>query len=219
MQRVMWSMAIACVSLAGCGKKGASPAPAPSRTAAPANRPAAAAVAPAAAPASAPAAAPAARPAPVSTSPLTDANIAAIVVAANESDIGYGRLAAARSTNPRVKQFAEQMQKDHGGVNTLASQLVTRLRLAPQDNAVSLDLRDQAEAVRDTLRELDGPAFDQFYAENEVRYHASLLETIEGTLVPAARNAELRALLEQVLPTVRAHFRLALVLRDAVARP
>jgi putative membrane protein len=202
----------------GCGRKSA-PAPAPARGASPAVRPAGAtptAAPAAAAPARSPAPAP--RPAPGATA-LTDANIAAIVVAANEADIGYGRLAAARSANSRVKQFAEQMQKDHGGVNTLATQLVTRLRVTPQDHPVSLDLRDQAEAVRDTLRELEGPALDRFYADNEVRYHAALLETLEGTLIPSTRNAELRALLEQVLPTVRAHFRLALLLREAVARP
>lgn len=213
MQRAMRVMALALVALAGCGKKGAAPAPATAPAPRPAAAPANAAPRPSAAPATS-----APRPAPANSAPLTDANIAAIVVAANEADIGYGRLAAARSSNARVKQFADQMQKDHGGVNTLATQLVTRLRLTPQDNAVSLDLRDQAEAVRDTLRELDGPELDRFYAENEVRYHASLLETIEGTLVPSARNAELRALLEQVVPTVRAHFKLALLLRDAVGR-
>jgi putative membrane protein len=149
---------------------------------------------------------------------LSDANIAAIVIAANDADVSYGRLAAARSEDARVKQFAEMMQRDHGGVNALAGQLATKLRLTPQDHALSLDLRDQAEAVRDTLRELEGPALDRFYAANEVRYHANLLETMESALVPQARNRELKALLEQVLPTVRAHFRLAVQLQEQVGR-
>lgn len=168
---------------------------------------------------SSPTPAPRSAPAPVRSGPLTDANIAAIVVAANEADIGYGRLAAARTQSAAVRQFAEMMQRDHGGVNALAGQLATRLRLVPQDHALSLDLRDQAEAIRDTLRELEGPALDRYYAANEVRYHATLLETLEGSLIPQARHRELKALLEQVLPTVRAHFRLAALLQEQVGRP
>lgn len=163
-----------------------------------------------------PAARSSAPPAPIGG--LNDANIAAIVIAANDADVSYGRLAAARSADARVKQFAEMMQRDHGGVNALAGQLATKLRLTPQDHTLSLDLRDQAEAVRDTLRDLDGPALDRFYAANEVRYHANLLETMEAALIPQARNRELKALLEQVLPTVRAHFRLAVQLQDQVGR-
>lgn len=160
-----------------------------------------------------------AAPAPDRGGTLSDANIAAIVIAANDADISYGRLAAARTTDPRVKQFAEMMQRDHGGVNTLAAQLATRLRLTPADHPLSLDLRDQAEAIRDTLRELEGPALDRFYAANEVRYHANLLESMEAALVPQARNRDFKALLEQVLPTVRAHFRLAVQLKDQVGGP
>lgn len=192
-------LAIAALSLTGCfGRKRA-----PTTTSAP----------PAAAPNSGgargatPATAPAAATPP--NAALSDANIAAIVIAANEMDISYGRIAAAKSSDARVKQFGEMMQRDHGGVNTLASQLATKLRLTPADNQTSLDLRDQAEAKRDTLRELSGAEFNRWYAANEVRYHAMLLEALEGTLIPSTRNAELKALLTQVLPTVRAHFRLA----------
>jgi putative membrane protein len=201
---------ISALSLAGCFGRKQSPRPGATPPAsAPATAPRAGTATPRG---GTPANTPAATPAPAATAPnaaLTDANIAAIVIAANEMDISYGRIAAAKSADARVKQFGEMMQRDHGGVNTLASQLATKLRLTPADNQVSLDLRDEAEAKRDTLRELAGGEFNRWYAANEVRYHAMLLETLEGTLIPSARNAELKALLTQVLPTVRAHFRLA----------
>ena len=38
---------------------------------------------------------------------LTDANIAAIVVGANNIDISAGKIALARSSNPEVRKFAQ----------------------------------------------------------------------------------------------------------------
>ncbi|MDX2182959.1 MAG: DUF4142 domain-containing protein [Gemmatimonadaceae bacterium] len=190
-------LSVAALAVVGCfGRKRAPTPPSAPPAAAPS-----AGGARGAAPTPAPSAAP--------NAALSDANIAAIVIAANEMDISYGRIAAAKSSDSRVKQFGEMMQRDHGGVNTLAGQLATKLRLTPADNQISLDLRDEAEAKRDTLRELTGAEFNRWYAANELRYHAMLLETLEGTLIPSTRNAELKALLTQVLPTVRAHFRLA----------
>jgi len=45
-----------------------------------------------------------------------DAQIAAIVVTANQVDIDAGKLAQSRSQSKDVKQFAQQMITDHSGV-------------------------------------------------------------------------------------------------------
>ena len=47
----------------------------------------------------------------------TDAQIAAIVVTANQVDIDAGRLATSMSQAKDVKEFAQRMITDHGGVN------------------------------------------------------------------------------------------------------
>ena len=136
---------------------------------------------------------------------LTDANITAIVLAANNADILYGTLAAAKSPNAEVRKFAETTVRDHRAVNQAAIDLASRLRLTPEDNSASLDLRDNAEDKRGQLRELEGRAFDSGYLENEIVYHTKLLATIDGALVPSARNADLKALLVSVRPAVAAH--------------
>ena len=136
---------------------------------------------------------------------LTDANIAAIVLAANNADILYGTLASAKSPNAEVRKFAETTVRDHRAVNQAATDLAARLRLTPVDNSASLDLRDNAEDKRGQLRELEGRAFDTAYLENEIVYHTKLLATIDGALVPSARNADLKALLVSVRPAVAAH--------------
>lgn len=136
---------------------------------------------------------------------LTDANIAAMVLALNHTDISYARLVPARADRADVKRFAERMITDHTGVNQLVNNLLTKLDLAPEDNTASLDMRDESAEKRDAMRELEGFAFDSAYMENEVEYHRKFLREIDNVMLPAARNAELRGLLTAVRPAVASH--------------
>jgi len=65
-------------------------------------------------------------PAGVYAQSVNDAQIASIVVTANQVDIDAGKLAAATSKNAEVKKFADLMVTDHTGVNQQAVALVTR---------------------------------------------------------------------------------------------
>ena len=146
------------------------------------------------------------------TSGLTDANIAAIVVAANNADVLYADLALAKSQNTAVRAFATMVKEDHESINEAAVALVTRLGITPIDNQISFDLRDDAETKRLFFRDLEGAVFDSAYAANEVSYHRSVLGVIDGALIPSARNAELRALLVDVRPAVAAHLEYAIAM-------
>ena len=72
---------------------------------------------------------------------VTDAQIASIVVTANQVDIDAGTLAHSRSRTDAVKTFAQLMVTDHTGVNKSAVDLVTKLRVTPQDNPTSQSLK------------------------------------------------------------------------------
>ena len=166
------------------------------------------------APASAPAAQPAATKAPVKPSSLrdqraglTDPNITAMVMALNNTDISYARVAMAPShaERPDVKEFAARMLTDHTGVNGLVTELLGKLNVEPVDNTASLDLRDESANRRDAMRELLGFTFDSTYIENEVSYHQKFLMTIDSLMLPAAKNADLKKLLTAVRPAVAAH--------------
>ena len=147
---------------------------------------------------------------------VNDANIAALVLAANNADIAYAHIALAKAQDPRVKQFAETMINDHSAVNKAASDLITRLGVTPADNTTSLDLRDKAEEIRDELREQDGKDFDRAYLRNEIRYHEDVLEMIDKVLIPSAMNGDLRNLLTSVRPAFAAHLEHAKQLQKAV---
>ena len=136
---------------------------------------------------------------------LSDAHIAAIVLAANTIDIRNGALAATRTKNRAVKDFARQMVADHTSVNARATALAARLKLTPVEGTASQSLVADADATRSKLRKLKGAAFDRAYVDNEVAYHQAVLDLLDRTLIPSAENQELEDLLKAVRPAFVAH--------------
>jgi len=149
---------------------------------------------------------------------VTDAQIAAIVVTANQVDIDAGKLAQSRSTNTDVKAFAKLMVTDHTGVNKSAVELVTKLKVTPEDNPTSQSLKAGGEQNIANLKKLKGAAFDKAYVDHEVVYHAQVLEAIDKTLIPDAKNAELKALLVKVRPAFVAHLEHAKHIQASIAK-
>jgi putative membrane protein len=139
------------------------------------------------------------------TGKLTDANIAAIVLAANTIDIENGKLAEARSHQSSVRDFAMQMVTDHTSVNEKAAALAKRLKLVPRENSASRALVANADSTREQMGKLSGIDFDRAYVNNEVAYHQAVLDLLDRTLVPGARNQELKNLLTGVRPAFVAH--------------
>ena len=134
-----------------------------------------------------------------------DAQIAHIVVTANQVDIDAGKLAESKGSTKDVKAFGKQMVTDHAGVNSQATALVTKLKVTPEDNPTSQSLKaGGAENVK-KLQGLAGAAFDKAYVDHEVAYHEQVLGAIDKTLVPNAKNDELKALIVKVRPAFVAH--------------
>jgi len=136
---------------------------------------------------------------------INDAQIASIVVTANQVDVDAGKLATARAANPEVKKFAQLMVTDHTGVNRQAVALVTRLKVTPEDNDTSKSLKAGGDKNVAALETLKGAAFDKAYVDHEVAYHQAVLDAVDKTLIPNASNADLKALLVKVRPAFVAH--------------
>src|SRR5215212_9953801 len=142
-----------------------------------------------------------------------DAQIAAIVVTANQVDIDAGKLAQTRATNPQVKAFGKQMVTDHTGVNKQATALVTKLGVKPEDNPTAQSLKTGGADNVKQLTGLKGVAFNKAYVDHEVAYHQQVLDAIDKTLIPSAQNAELKSLLVSVRPAFVAHLEHAKMLQ------
>ena len=140
-----------------------------------------------------------------SSQAITDAQIASIVVTANQVDIDAGTLASAKAQSAEVKAFGKLMVTDHGGVNKQATELVTKLKVTPEDNPTSQNLKAGGDENMSKLRALKGAAFDKAYIDHEVAYHQAVLDAVDKTLIPNAKNDELRALPVKVRPAFVAH--------------
>ena len=134
-----------------------------------------------------------------------DAQIAAIVVTANQVDIDAGKLAESKGKNKDVKAFGKMMVTDHTGVNKSAKDLVTKLHVKPEDNPTAESLKKGGQENIAHLKTLKGDAFDKAYIDHEIAYHQQVLDAMDKTLIPSAQNAELKALLVKVRPAFVAH--------------
>ena len=149
---------------------------------------------------------------------INDAQIASIVVTANQVDIDAGKLAARQSTNTEVKNFGEQMVSAHTGVNKSATDLATKLKVTPQDNPTSQQLKSGGDENLANLKALKGAAFDRAYVDHEVTYHQAVLDALDKTLIPNAKNEELKALLVKVRPAFVAHLEHAKHLQSTLSK-
>jgi len=136
---------------------------------------------------------------------LSDPEIASVAVVANQGDIGFAAIAKERSKDANVLEFAATMARDHQAVIDQAVALVKKLGVTPKDNAVSKKMVADAENTRKMLHAQSAADFDKAYIDNEVAYHKAVIGAVETVLIPEARNAELKALLEKVLPVLKTH--------------
>ncbi len=149
---------------------------------------------------------------------LSDAQIAAIVVTANQVDIDAGQLAKTKGSTADVKGFAQQMITDHGGVNQKAKALVAKLHVTPAPSDTSAALQKGGDENLAALKTLSGPAFDRAYVDHEVAYHQQVIDALDKTLIPSAQNKELEDLLVSVRPAFVAHLDHAKHLQSALAK-
>lgn len=134
-----------------------------------------------------------------------DAQIAHIVVTADQVDIDAGKVAEKQGKNKEVKALGKQMVTDHTALNKSAAALAGKLKLKPEDNPTSQSLKSGGDENVKNLKALKGADFDKAYVEHEIAYHQQVLDAIDKTLIPNAKNAELKALLEKARPVIDGH--------------
>jgi putative membrane protein len=135
----------------------------------------------------------------------SDPQIAHIVVTANQVDIDAGKVAEKKGSTKDVRAFGKQMVTDHAAVNRQATALVKKLGVKPEANDTSGSLKKGGDENIARLKKLKGKAFDKAYVDNEVTYHQAVIDAVDKTLLPSAKNAELKGLIEKVRPALVQH--------------
>jgi putative membrane protein len=155
---------------------------------------------------------------PAAAQAPNDAQIASIVVTANQVDIDAGKVAQSKGSNAEVKAFGKQMVTDHTAVNKQAAALAKKLKLKPQDNPTSQSLKSGGAKNLKRLEKLKGAAFDKAYIEHEIAYHQQVIDAINKTLIPSAKNEELKKLLTTGLPLFEGHLQHAQQIQTSLGK-
>jgi len=129
---------------------------------------------------------------------LDDGQILALFDEANTTDIWTARVAMAKSQSADVRRLASMVIADHEAVQHTARELAKKLRVDVTPPADDESASALAAAI-ETLQSKPAAAFDRAYIAHELVFHQSAIDAVKGTLLPAARNTELRALLKTAL--------------------
>ena len=135
----------------------------------------------------------------------TDPQIVGIVLAADQIDIDYGKIALSKSKNKQVREFANRMVTDHSAVQENVIALADKLGVKAEDSPTSSSLKSGAADITQKLKELRGKEFDKFYIDNEVTYHKNVTDAVDAVLIPSAQNGELKAALQGAQPLFLKH--------------
>ena len=134
----------------------------------------------------------------------SDPQIVGVVQTANQIDIDQAKLAK-KTSNPQVKEFANQMISDHTNLMNSVNDLAKKLGVTPEDSDTSKQQKQQAADETKKLRSLRSKAFDKEYASHEVAFHQTVIDAAKNTLIPNAKNAELKSALEGAAPLLQGH--------------
>jgi putative membrane protein len=139
---------------------------------------------------------------------------------ANLAEIEMGKLAAGKATNPRVKEFADLMVKDH-------TEGLNKVRAADSSIPADLKMNAKHQQTYDRLSKLSGAGFDREYMKAMVVDHQMDVRFLEqlssqgrtgaktgaGTQrqKPGAMTstADVSNVAQELLPTIKHHLQMA----------
>lgn len=131
----------------------------------------------------------------------SQADALAMLIAVNEHEIAAADQALAKNVTGKVRAYAEMMKTDHS--RNLAD--TTGLGGAASTAPAVTGLRSKGENELRMLGAKSGKDYEQAYVEAMVKGHTEVLALIDGTLLPATTDANVRQHLTTTRTTVQRH--------------
>jgi putative membrane protein len=133
--------------------------------------------------------------------PQSFATQAAVI---GKAEIELGQLAAQKSQDKKVREFAERMVKDHQAADAKLKKIAAQANLKlPQ----SLDA--EHDMLKQKLSGLEGEAFDREYAKAMAKGHDKAVALFESASQATQLPAELKEFAAATLPTLKEHDEMA----------
>jgi putative membrane protein len=151
-------------------------------------------------------------------STMSDAQILQVTHFGDVAEVAQGKLAMDKAKDPRVKQLAQMMVADHGEADKKALEIVKKENMVLADSPTSTSLKSDADATTDSLKTKTGAEFDKAYVDAQVTEHQAVLDTLDTKLIPAAKDADVKAYLTEVRGKVAMHLDHARQLQTDLAK-
>jgi len=143
---------------------------------------------------------------------------------ANFAEIELGKLAQGKATNPRVKEFADMMVKDH-------TEGLNKVRAADSSIPSDMKMNPRHQQTYDRLSKLSGADFDREYIKAMVTDHQEdvrYLEQLSGKSGMSSMqrqkpgdmtsNADVANVAQELLPTIKHHLQMAQEIQKELAK-
>lgn len=162
------------------------------------------------------------------THAMDDAAIFAMLDKANSAEIELGELAARMGQSSEVRDLGKNFAAAHTAARQKARDLALKIGVPPgkpdMDDAMKYPAdsvgKDHARgyaASLNKLKGLKGTEFDVAFIAREIEHHSKMIDAVENKFLPAAQNAELKALLTELKPSLQSHLDQARALEKRLA--
>ncbi|HYG05649.1 MAG TPA: DUF4142 domain-containing protein [Stenotrophomonas sp.] len=131
---------------------------------------------------------------------LTQPQALGVLSAINQAEIGAGELAQKKVTSGPVHDYAERMVKEHTDNERKLDAWSPDRNAPPAKAQMAKGKQEQAK-----LSGLKDDAFRTAYINAMVKDHTEALNALDKKLIPAAKDAEVRAFLQETRTHVAAH--------------
>ena len=115
------------------------------------------------------------------------------------AEVDLGKLAEQKSTDPKVKDFAQMMVKDHSAANEKLESLASSKHIA-----LPKTLDASHEATKTKLEGMSGSNFDKSYVESQLKAHEKTVNLLQKE-ISSGQDADAKAFAQSVLPTIKEH--------------
>jgi putative membrane protein len=124
-----------------------------------------------------------------------------------EKQVGLARLASERATRPAVKQFAEELVRDHQQAGDSLRQI------AAKQSVTTTTTAEQLGVERERLSQLSGAQFEREYLDETIADHERAIADLEKAT--SSEDAAVRQWATATLPIQRRHLEQAQALRKS----
>lgn len=139
---------------------------------------------------------------PPAAETLNDEKILKVAHVAHEEEIAKAKLAARRATDPRVRELARQIAREHELALERADRVARTSGITPTDSATSNWLRTKEQDQLVKIGAKRGAALDQAFLDSQVDSRSTMLRLIDDKMLPGASDSSVKSMVQATRPVI-----------------